>query len=314
MCKEKGTKEDVWEAIHQEHGRCYDLSLECGTDNRRHFVKEKYLELMKSAVPMRMSMNRGERELAAAKAKLNPKPVAALPTYKQQSTETSPTPVVASIPSPVPTATPSVAKTLPRTPFEQAMQGIHTPTADNLEIKRALLALRNMPPEDGNRAKVHQELVALFQQNKDVYVRSLIPPVLTQWKTVDTPLTMAQLFKLQTEWNLQIQSAIISEMCKTPDPRIAADLAAVIGYQASTQKVANALIQIGPAAEEAVIPILENKDVSLARNACMILRQIGTEKSLKPLRTLSHAEIRNFGELTAKAIEERVRETPDKKS
>jgi len=71
------------------------------------------------------------------------------------------------------------------------------------------------------------------------------------------------------------------------DKRAAEPLATMLatggsdGYQA-----VEALTKIGPDAEDAVLPLLKEKHNETRRQACNVLKQIGTKKSVEPLREL----------------------------
>jgi len=50
-----------------------------------------------------------------------------------------------------------------------------------------------------------------------------------------------------------------------------------------------ALIAYGSAAEKTVLGLLRNPDVFVRREACQILKQIGTKESLRPLVILANS-------------------------
>jgi hypothetical protein len=56
------------------------------------------------------------------------------------------------------------------------------------------------------------------------------------------------------------------------------------GDARAAQKIAEALITIGPGAEEAVVPLLRSADALVRREACWVLAEIGTAASATPLR------------------------------
>jgi HEAT repeat protein len=63
-----------------------------------------------------------------------------------------------------------------------------------------------------------------------------------------------------------------------------ADLLALGDTDSST--ASDALIKIGPVAEDAVLALLKERHADTLRNACRVLKQIGTQRSLEPLKNL----------------------------
>ena len=51
----------------------------------------------------------------------------------------------------------------------------------------------------------------------------------------------------------------------------------------TTDRVAQAVVAIGPGVEDAVIPLLKSPDGLVRREACGILGDVGTNKSVQPL-------------------------------
>ncbi len=64
---------------------------------------------------------------------------------------------------------------------------------------------------------------------------------------------------------------------------------------------AEALVRIGSAAEPAVLTLLKEKNIETRRQACAILKQIGTKKSLQPLKDLTVGPSKELSEAAAEA-------------
>jgi HEAT repeat protein len=61
------------------------------------------------------------------------------------------------------------------------------------------------------------------------------------------------------------------------------------------------LVQIGTAAEPAVLALLKEKNIETRCQACNILKQIGTKKSLGPLKDLTLNPSKELSEAAAEA-------------
>jgi hypothetical protein len=68
------------------------------------------------------------------------------------------------------------------------------------------------------------------------------------------------------------------------DPAAARVLAQGLTDCQARDVAGQALVALGPAAEDAVIPFLRSADERAQMAACWILAEIGTEKSLEPLK------------------------------
>jgi hypothetical protein len=73
-------------------------------------------------------------------------------------------------------------------------------------------------------------------------------------------------------------------------------------YRPSRESAAaDALVRIGPAAEPAVLALLKEKNIETRCQACNILKQIGTRKSLGPLKDLTLNPSKELSEAAAEA-------------
>jgi HEAT repeat protein len=67
-------------------------------------------------------------------------------------------------------------------------------------------------------------------------------------------------------------------------------------------QAASALREIGPEAEAAVLRLLKEKHLETKREACNILRQIGTRKSIDPLREAMLAPDQMLSQAATEAV------------
>jgi hypothetical protein len=94
------------------------------------------------------------------------------------------------------------------------------------------------------------------------------------------------LLKLLKQNDSMTRSSVIRGLGRLKEPRAAEPLADIVargwdGYQAT-----DALAKLGPQAEDTVLTLLKQKHLETLRSACNILKQIGTRKSIEPLREL----------------------------
>ena len=93
-----------------------------------------------------------------------------------------------------------------------------------------------------------------------------------------------------------VGTLILRALGRLKDPRTAAPLAEFLASGQNDQQfyqpdhvneVAEALIKIGPASETPTLAVLKEKNVQTRIQACLVLKQIGTKKSLHPLKELA---------------------------
>ena len=80
-------------------------------------------------------------------------------------------------------------------------------------------------------------------------------------------------------------------------------LAALIASGSSdAYQAVEALSKIGSDAEDAVLPLLQEKHNETKRQACKVLKDIGTKKSLEPLRELMLSTDRSLSDSAGEAV------------
>lgn len=117
--------------------------------------------------------------------------------------------------------------------------------------------------------------------------------------------TKAQL-PLLLKWlksdDFSCRNAAVRGLGRLKEKSAAEAMADLLASGSDTYQVAEALTKIGPDAEDAVLPLLKEKNIETRRQACRILKQIGTKKSIEPLRDLMLSTDRSLGESAGEAV------------
>jgi HEAT repeat protein len=118
------------------------------------------------------------------------------------------------------------------------------------------------------------------------------------------------LIKALNDPDTAMRTTIAKGLGRIKDPRAIEPLANLLATAPSDQPyfrpnresaVADALVQIGPAAEPAVLALLKEKNIETRCQACNMLKQIGTKKSLGPLKDVTLNPSKELSEAAAEA-------------
>jgi HEAT repeat protein len=118
------------------------------------------------------------------------------------------------------------------------------------------------------------------------------------------------LIKALNDPDAAMRTTIARGLGRIKDPRAIEPLANLLATAPSDQPyfrpnrenaVADALVQIGPAAEPAALALLKEKNIETRCQACDILKQIGTKKSLGPLKDQTVNPSKELSEAAAEA-------------
>lgn len=111
------------------------------------------------------------------------------------------------------------------------------------------------------------------------------------------------LLKLLKAPDFQVRQAAIKGLGRLKDKRACEPLAEALaaGGQDAFQAVTS-LVNLGPEAEESVLRILDEKNIETRRQACNILRQIGTGKSVNKLKKLMVDPDQMLSQAAAEAV------------
>ena len=130
------------------------------------------------------------------------------------------------------------------------------------------------------------DLVSAMATDSDQFVRMNAANFLGAYGTTNQTSVLLKLLK-DSDWSTR--QPAIQLLVKFKEPHAIqplADLLARGGNGMNGEQVSSALINFGPAAENAVLTLLDEKNVETQRQACAILQQIGTSESLDALQKL----------------------------
>jgi serine/threonine-protein kinase len=150
------------------------------------------------------------------------------------------------------------------------------------ERQNAVRVLAQAAP-DGSRKEVAAGLKPLLK-DQDHFTRVEALKALKNWgddETVDV------LLPLVDDPDLQFRREVITFLGDLKDARAAEPLTKRLGDWTDRDLASQALKKIGQPAEKAVAACLKDKDANVRREACKILRVIGTRDSLPALRELA---------------------------
>jgi hypothetical protein len=178
----------------------------------------------------------------------------------------------------------SLARVL-KVPADRLLTQTLTDIADPSAGRRrtALQYLAKLRPDPANRAKVARALNApLVDPNADVRTGALNAVVV--WGTKDNTSTLLKVLGDLPGTRPDLGPRVIDILASLHDSAAASVLAQGLTDFRARGVVGPALVAMGPAAEDAVIPFLRSADQGAQLAACGILAEIGTPKSLQPLK------------------------------
>jgi HEAT repeat protein len=150
--------------------------------------------------------------------------------------------------------------------------------------RTALQALARLRPDEASRAKVSPALNAALL-DPDPGVRDDALNAARVWASkANTATLLTLLAKLRTG-GAACDPRVIEILGALQEPTAAPALAAGLTRPPELDAAVRALVALGPAAEEAVLPYLQSTDPGAQYAACWVLGEIGTRKSLAPLET-----------------------------
>ena len=144
------------------------------------------------------------------------------------------------------------------------------------------------------------DLMTGFLNDPDISLSSAAIKVVADYGTQEHVPVLLQLLKDSEHFS---RNNIIRGLGRLKDKRAAEPLAALLASGGSdAYQAGEALAKIGPDAEDAVLAVLKEKHVETRRQVCRVLKQIGTKKSLEPLRELMLSTDRMLGESAGEAV------------
>jgi hypothetical protein len=162
--------------------------------------------------------------------------------------------------------------------------------------KRALGRLAHAPVNASRRVEVAEAITPMLQ-DPDGWTRGDAAKALAVW---GGPESVPALIEAINDSEFAVRWAAIDALKVLKDPQAAGALATKVAENKDRGKAVDALKAIGPPAESAVIPLLGDGDHWVRREACLILKEIGTEASVPGLKTIA---MRNAGLDSRAAVE-----------
>jgi HEAT repeat protein len=149
--------------------------------------------------------------------------------------------------------------------------------------RTALHHLAQLRPNDASRAKVSTALNAtLLEPTRGLTDESL--NALRVWSSKENIDTLVKMLGPYDKAGMGRNARVIEFLGALKDPRAAAPLALGLDHGRERGLVSKALKMIGPEVQDAVIPYLGSPNEATRIEACRILGEVGTSKSLDPLR------------------------------
>jgi len=149
------------------------------------------------------------------------------------------------------------------------------------KVKAACDKLAGISPTEEHRATVAATLEGLLTHDNG-FVRPAAAKALGTWGTKDSVLALIAAL----DGDALVKGAAIKALGGLKDPRAAEALAKLIPVPSSRHAAAKALKTMGSMAEDPVLPLLNHADRMAQMEACRILTDIGTAKSVAPLEAL----------------------------
>jgi HEAT repeat protein len=141
------------------------------------------------------------------------------------------------------------------------------------------------PPNDQVKAKVAKKLLE-WLDDRESSVRGRAADALANWATQElAPRMMIEMVGNKPA----LRKGSIIGLGRIQYEKAIPTLVRYLESNIERPKVTEALVLMGPKAETAVLKVLDNKDQAAVRQACFILMQIGTSKSLPALERVSTA-------------------------
>lgn len=151
---------------------------------------------------------------------------------------------------------------------------------DQFAVGRALDALALAEPVAEEKANVVAALEGVLT-TPDQFNRAKAAKALAHWAGLDA---VPQLVKLLNDKQFSVRWAVLDLLRDLKASKAAPEVAQALLEQSDRFKAADALKAMGPEAESEVVKLLANPDQFVCVEACKILKDIGTDKSLPELQ------------------------------
>ena len=209
--------------------------------------------------------------------------------------------IVSPPPPPPPVAAPA---TLPTEDVAKLLQRLKTEDGGSREM-----AARELESQNSRLTATPEllaQMVSLLNSGNDTLRHAGLMVLASHGTKEHVPL----LIKALSDSDASLRGALVKGLGRLQDPRAIEPLVLVLAAGQSDQPfygrnresaAGEALIRIGPPAEPAVLDLLKEKNIETRIQACSILKQIGTKKSLGPLKELTVGPSKELGDAAAEA-------------
>jgi hypothetical protein len=186
-------------------------------------------------------------------------------------------------------------------PSEEQVQAILACLKDNNDYWRgqAVNHIEEADVVEAHRAEIARGLVEQFQSS-DVHVQVQAVKALARWGTKDSIVPLIRFLDASSDNGAR--GAALEALGKLKDPRAIDTIVEYLPNGAVRDKAGWALKNFGAAAETKVAAELTHKDRDVRREACQILKVIGTARSLPALQAARNDESRPVAEAAEDAI------------
>ncbi len=178
------------------------------------------------------------------------------------------------------------------------------------QIPRGLAALQHLAalrPDESSRAKVSEALNAFLLDPRPEIRADALNAVKVWGSRANTAALLKLLGDYQGGKRENDACSVIDILGSLKDPKAAPALAQALTFLSERGPASKALVSIGPAAEEAVVPFLQTADLGACFEACQVLAEIGTARSMQPLQdAISYAPGGALGEPLIRAAQEAI--------
>jgi HEAT repeat protein len=185
----------------------------------------------------------------------------------------------------------------------QALADFESPERERVLI--ALRVVKDTPPTD-ERANIAGRLRE-FLSHDDTAVRDAAAAALARWAGEED---IELLVGLLADQSTSVRWAAMEGLGVLQAEAAVEPLAARLPVGIDRVSAGRALTQIGPAAESAVLPLLDDSDWGMRMTAVNLLRDIGGEASVAPLEKLASSDpqdnVRTWASLALESIRKRL--------
>jgi HEAT repeat protein len=187
------------------------------------------------------------------------------------------------------------------------LDGLLKDLASDDQGKRMSAASRLMTAEIESPASALFDAVARRTDDEDNIYRMMAVHIFGRYGQAEQVPVMIRLLRNADQGN---RRELLDGLRRLKDNRAIeplADLIARGGFD--SQSVAEVLVSFGPAAEDAALQLLKERNLETRRYACDILRQVGGARSLEPLKAQMLEHDQNLNQAAtnaARAVQDRT--------